>query len=473
MLEDIIAEKAILSGLISYGLEVYDDISDIITLKTFSEDFHQIIWKCAEYCIQQEGKSQLDLPSILSASQGLGLAHIFNRSEECNHLRAIINFPIKKDNVRSLAVKIRKLEIAKLLIGQLDEVKEGLCQITGNEPIYKIIGLAEDKILNFSSLLINSAEDPVRVSNDLTRYINFVSNNQRENIGISTGYPNFDKAIGGGLRKGSVNLVGARIKSGKSMLALNVAKFVSSKLQIPVLLLDTEMSYEDNYPRLLAMLSGVPTTEIENGQFSKNNFKKEKILKAQQYMGNVPLYIKSVIGMPFEEILPIIRKWILKSVGYYEDKDIKPCLIIYDYLKLSSADEVHNNLAEWQKLGFQMASLHNFMAKYQSPCLAFVQLNRENEIASSDRQLWACSNFSILKKKSIEEQGEDGPQYGNRKLVPIVARHGPGLEDGDYINMKLDGYIATLLEGRTRNQIKTNSSSDSGFTVSNLDNVQF
>jgi hypothetical protein len=59
---------------------------------------------------------------------------------------------------------------------------------------------------------------------------------------------------------------------------------------------------------------------------------------------------------------------------------------------------------------------------------------------------------------------DDTDENGNRKLVPIVARHGAGLDDGDYINMNMFGKFAKLVEGQTRNELRTKSTiKDTGF----------
>jgi hypothetical protein len=73
-----------------------------------------------------------------------------------------------------------------------------------------------------------------------------------------------------------------------------------------------------------------------------------------------------------------------------------------------------------------------------------------------------CTSFSIFKSKSPEELAEDGPGAGNRKLVPIVSRHGAGLDDGNYINMRMHGEIAKLEELRTRNEFRTQPVGDTG-----------
>tara|TARA_R110000824_G_scaffold126769_2_gene286403 strand:- start:69 stop:317 length:249 start_codon:yes stop_codon:yes gene_type:complete len=58
--------------------------------------------------------------------------------------------------------------------------------------------------------------------------------------------------------------------------------------------------------------------------------------------------------------------------------------------------------------------------------------------------------------KSDEEVATDGIDNGNRKLVPIVARHGAGLDDGDYVCMKMHGNFGRIEEGETRNEIHGN-----------------
>jgi hypothetical protein len=155
-----------------------------------------------------------------------------------------------------------------------------------------------------------------------------------------------------------------------------------------------------------------------------------------------------------------MRKWIYQYVGFNEDGSTKDCLIIYDYLKLMGSETINNSMQEYQVLGFQITKLHNFCVKYDVPCLSFVQLNRDgitkestDVVSGSDRLIWLCTSFSIFKLKSDEEIAEDRQENGNRKLVPIVSRHGGGLDDGDYISMKMFGSIGKIEEGKTRNEI--------------------
>ena len=121
------------------------------------------------------------------------------------------------------------------------------------------------------------------------------------------------------------------------------------------------------------------------------------------------------------------------------------------------------DMKEYQVLGFMMTALHNFATKYKVPIVAFIQLNRDgiskestDTASGSDRIIWLCSNFTIFKRKSDEEIAEDGPTEGNRKLVPLISRHGGGLDDNDYINCHMQGWCAKITEGRTKLEVVNN-----------------
>jgi hypothetical protein len=238
-------------------------------------------------------------------------------------------------------------------------------------------------------------------------------------------------------------------------------------------MLDTEMSKEDHINRIIANLSTVPINTVSTGKFSKSAIEKEKVSAAAVKLKDIPYSYISIAGKPFEETLSIMRRWIVQKVGFDENGRTNDCLIVYDYLKLMTSDSIGSSLQEFQVLGFQITSLHNFCVQYDCPCLSFVQLNRDgitkestDVVSGSDRLIWLCTSFSIFKDKSDEEIAEDGVENGNRKLVPLVSRHGPGLNDGDYINMSMKGDVSKIDEGVTRNELKKSGNQDSqGFMV--------
>lgn len=804
------AERAVLSGICRYGSEAYFDVCDIIRESTFTIDSNQIIYKCQKHILDADNNASIDLPSIYSAANTLGLAYVFDKKNEAAHLQAIFDFPIDIKNVRKFAGVIGRLEVARLLDNQLTLAKSNLSEISGEEPVAQILGIAEDSIFNFSSL-INDEQKHSRLGEGIEDLVEHLITNPVDQIGISTGYKEFDKAIGGGLRPG-ISMVGARPKClsikhnlytpngsknicdiqigdlvatptgysyvvntlpvsndeiyrvyfrdgdyidctkdhlwqvykrfdkkhkpvvketqelindlklskqkykwdivlpkatefnqqelpvdpyvlglligdgsfrnainfychqddiellehirnrigdfeiktepsvkgskclifrinsfqdtirktglykktaydkfipnnykystiqdrieilrglldtdgcchiekrscrvkyvtvslklaqdikeivhslggltkinighsicegkrfkhysleiripninpfrlkrkadkffhrqlgdlkrtiikiekigtgevkcitienndgmfltdnfipthncGKTTLARNIGMYIASKEQIPVFNLDTEMVKEDHQIRAISMLSEVPINIIETGKFSLDQVSLTKVRKAAKEVSKGNYHFASISGMAFEEQLGLMRRWISKEVGLKLDGTAKPCVVIYDYLKLMTSESIRNNVAEHQAIGFMMTGLHNFGLRYKIPILGFVQLNRDGitkegteSAAQSDRIIWLCQNFSIFKKKSDEEIAVDGPEAGNRKLVPLIARYGEGLSDGDYINFNMKGWLSQISEGKLHSELQNNQNhnplvTDTGF----------
>jgi hypothetical protein len=100
---DAAAERAVLAGVCTYGADGYADVADLVTAKSFSVDSNRSVWACLEYVFKENPKAQVDLPTILSAAQAVGLGGTFDPPAERDHLRAVMNMAVKKENVRSLA----------------------------------------------------------------------------------------------------------------------------------------------------------------------------------------------------------------------------------------------------------------------------------------------------------------------------------------------------------------------------------
>lgn len=478
ILSDPAAERAVLSGICSYGEEVYLDIADIIRETCFTIDSNAVVYKCIRHIYDKNNSLTLDIASIYSAASEIGVSHILNNKEEAQHLKAILDFPVNKDNIKKFAAKIKKLEIARSLHKELENVQDKILDINGSESVSGIVGIAEEAVMGFSNTLNDIDNNPVLIAKDLNEYMDYLASHPIDQVGIPTGFPVYDQSIGGGLRRSTVNVIAARPKTGKTLLVDNMGFHIASKLKIPVLNLDTEMTKEDHLHRILAMVSETEIRDIETGKFTSSEDKRQKIAKAAEELKNAPIYYKSIAGKAFDEQLSIIRRWLIKHVGLNDNGKAKDCVIFYDYLKLMDTQGMSQDLKEYQLLGFMMTQLHNLATQYEIPIVAFVQLNRDgitkestDTASGSDRIIWLCSNFTIFKRKSDEEIAEDGPTNGNRKLVPIISRHGGGLDDNDYINCHMKGWCAKITEGKTKLELTHNKGKQSeGFVLDDQDN---
>ena len=458
--QNLLAEKSILENLCKHGKEALVEIQDLINSNHFSNSNNQVVYKGIVEAIDRYPK--VDFKSILNSVVAIGYKDYEDNLSFKSQLRELCDSNPTFDNLRTEAKKVAKVAIARELQNLMLKSQKELGVVTGNESVDGILGLAQKDILEYSyKMSVNSEEAPQTIGSSVDDYVQFLEDNPNRQVGIKTGFTRYDEYIGGGLRRKSVSLIGARAKTGKSTLGDVIGINVASYDKIPVLMLDTEMNNEDHLNKMLAYFSKVPIKSIESGIFTKNPNDVVKIKKAQNKIKAMPFFYKNVSGKPFEEIVSIMRRWVMKEVGFDDNGRTNDCLIIYDYLKLMTSENITNNIAEFQAMGFLITELHNFAVNYDCPILSFVQLNRDginvedtSAISQSDRLVWLCTNFSIFKPKSAEEIAEDGEEYGNRKLIPLVARHGPGIEDGNYINMIMQGEFSQIVETKTKFEIK-------------------
>jgi len=465
---DRAAERAVLVGMFQYGEDAYLDIADFLDAGSFVDPLNQAVYKCVTHMYEKKDMKKFDQTSLIACAEELGYSTFFEKAADLKHLRSLLSGRTLLENVRTWGAQIRKLQVGRLLRDQLREAAMTLEDIRGTESIEAILGIAENVVFDFSSLLHNDeTSTPTLIGDGLLEYLDALEANPVEIVGISSGMPYYDHSIGGGFRRKTVSLIGARPKTGKSMLAANIGLHVAHNIGIPVLYLDTEMVKEDHWSRMLPNMcmdfgAQVTINELETGQYAKSHFKQAKVREAAEVLAGkgetppCPFHYLNVSGKPFEEIISIMRRWITKEVGYDEEGNRNDCLIIYDYLKMMTGEGLNDSLKEYQVLGFMMTALHNFAVRHDAPVLSFIQLNRDgidrestDVIAGSDRVLWLVTNFTVYKPKTAEEIADTGPQHGNRKLVPISARHGEGLDPGDYINVKFQGKYGRIREGET------------------------
>lgn len=443
------SELAVLCGVAKYGLDAYNDIEDLLTLETFTEQEY----KCVFQVLQDLCRSDIsvNLPSFLSTQSKLHLNDAINQEL----VEKIFNANIALDTVRPLAQQIKRLEITRDLNLALREASSKLHQIKGDETLDYILSLVENPIVEVQSKLDGGEDQTCLLFENIEEFLDLKLENPVDQPGIPTGYDYYDSVIGGGLRPGYTNMIVARPKGGKSTLALHIAMNIASGLkgeEIPVLLLDTEMEKKSQLERAISSYSRASIREIETGKFAA---KEHMIYKKAQELSNIPFYYRRVAGKPFHEILSIMRRWYLQKVGKGN-----PAVVIYDYFKLMDTKDMAD-LAEHQALGYQLMALNDFIGHYELGCLTFTQANRDgissettDIVAQSDRLLWFVASLCLLRKKSTEEITNDGLGNGNRKLIPMDGmRFSSSSESNGFINFMFDYDCLSLEElGFQKNQ---------------------
>jgi len=309
-LSDPIAERGILAGICQYGANAYYDISDIIKENSFTLEINRDIFRCLKYICEQRSVDTIDAATIYSTALTLSRAMSvdLHATNNTRHLNAIISLKIQFASLKTFAIKLRKLEVARLLHTKFGEAQHQIVDITGDESFANILAIAEDTVFDFTALLDSGEAAPSSIGTSLVDYLKYLGDNPVKQLGVSTGMPAYDKSIGGGLRPGTVNVIAARPKTGKTMLATNIGYYIAKQSKIPVLNMDTEMLLTDHQHRLVARTTGIDINIIETGMYAKTPYMKQKVLDAGKHLETVPYYHKSIAGTPFEEQLGIMRR---------------------------------------------------------------------------------------------------------------------------------------------------------------------
>ena len=96
-----------------------------------------------------QNEAEVDLPSILSASEQLNLSETVGTKQELEYIHSLMEFPVKKDNVIYFAAQVKKFEFARKIKSLTSKVSKDIEEINGDESIDEIIGIVENPIMEF------------------------------------------------------------------------------------------------------------------------------------------------------------------------------------------------------------------------------------------------------------------------------------------------------------------------------------
>ena len=184
---DRAAERAVLVGLFQYGEDAYLDIADFMGASSFVDPLNQAVFKCVHNMYENKGMKQFDQTSLLATAHELGYDTFFEKANDLKHIRSLLNGRMLLENVRTWGAQIRKLEVGRLLRDQLRQAACTLEDIRGTESIEAILGIAEEVVFDFSSLLHNSeTSTPQLIGEGLMEYLNGLEANPVEIVGVSS-----------------------------------------------------------------------------------------------------------------------------------------------------------------------------------------------------------------------------------------------------------------------------------------------
>lgn len=245
-----------------------------------------------------------------------------------------------------------------------------------------------------------------------------------ESYGLKSFFPSIDRYFQ--YERGELVLISARMKQGKSWIAL-IEGVHKAKSGVATLIIDTEMNDELYQYRLLSYLSGIPHRRIKQWDLSPDEEK--EVAKAIKEIKALPLYHLYKPDITNEEIYTIVaQKQLECNLGFF----------IFDYIKYS------DKMVDAGQISADMGNRCNYLknniaGELNIPVLAFCQLNRNFDIANSDKLEQICSTSVYFTQKTPEEIQRDGINCGTNKFFIKYNRIGDVFmtdPDIEYIDLK-------------------------------------
>lgn len=400
-------ERAVLAYCFK-SIDNFYDLCSKLSEQDFLTDSHQMLFVIFKE-LASDGVTSFDITMVINKAQNTDVLDMIGGAEYIQSVSNIRvsddNFQIYVDNILDASTKFKTYITLRHYLDVLE--KNAQKGKTSLELINKI----EATMLDMTSKTMLN-DDPVVFGEGFAEYIEERKNCNTGMTGLSTGYPILDRQIDG-LIPGTLMVVAARKKMGKSAFLTNIALYNAYKMNVPVLYIDTELPYSQFNTRGLSIISGVKERDIKHGGYTREQL--SKLMMCQKLISKGKLFHKYMPGYTIDNVVALCKKYKLKeNIG----------LIVFDYIKEPDLSSVEGNRKEYQLLGDITTKLKDLSGILDLPILTAVQLNRQNDIADSDRIARYGDIISMWCLRTDEEKEEGGDRCGQYKLVIKDTRRG-------------------------------------------------
>lgn len=197
---------------------------------------------------------------------------------------------------------------------------------------------------------------------------------------VSTGFTALDEKLNGGLRPGTLNIIGARPGVGKSALATNI---ICNMLKAdcntkPMIIFSLEMGREQVMQRILSSLGNVSISNLERMQVCPDQW-------TQMIMGLTSIVSHKDSAQPRLLLCDKPNLSIDELVSYCSTTARKydglSCIMV-DYVQLMPVDV--RNQTRASAIGEVSRQLKEIARRYDIPVLGLCQLKRESDNSKED-----------------------------------------------------------------------------------------
>ncbi len=406
----IYAEQYVLASLILYN-NSWNDIYYFLNVYNFFFKNHQIIFSIILEFLNLN--INFDIYSICNRIK------IYSNFNFLNYLNYILQKTPNPYNIIYYAQIIHNTYLLrKILLFSSNTINNILNseKLNINEILFSI----EVNIFDIVRDYLKEKNDSCLLSNIFNKY--FLNKNFFKNFYISTGFKDLDNIIKK-INAGDLLIVAGRPSMGKTSFSLNIAKHVSEKYGLPVIIFSMEMSSNQILLKILSCVLDEDQDFINKNVNSEllNNFDKNYL----KVMYSLKIFIDETINLNIMQIYTKC-KFLIKEHGSLG-------LVVIDYLQLMSGiNQTQNRVLEISEIS---RSLKCLAKELNVPIIAISQLNRNLESRINKRPLIS----DLRESGSIEQDADivlfiyrdeiyDSKNILNKNIAEIIVskhRNGP------------------------------------------------
>ena len=400
---NIEAEQAVIGSLLTTN-EIFDDISSIISEKTFYDPLHQKIYSAINNFIY---KGMLANPITLKS-------YFENEKDDLNIPEYLIKITKFATSSRQ-SIEYSKIiydmyvrrELIKISENIIENAKISDLNVSGQSIIEEsektLYDLAEKGSFNSSLIKFDYA---VRQTIEMA---SSAYKNEEGIVGVPTGLRDLDDRLGG-LHKSDLIIIAGRPSMGKTALATNIAFHAAKKIQETgekgsIAFFSLEMSSEQLSTRILAEQSRIKSNDIRRGKISEEQF--EQFIETSKNISELPLYIDETPAISIAALSNRARR--IKRL-YGLD------MIVIDYIQLMKATFALKD-GRVQEISEITQGLKALAKELSVPVLALSQLSRAVEQRDDKKP-----QLSDLRESGSIEQDADVVMFVFRESYYLKAK---------------------------------------------------
>lgn len=291
-------ERNVLGTIIRRN-EYYGSVEDILSEDAFYAVPNKLIYKCVKHLIH--GGKIADINSIIATAKEGKETYMLSEFDiiECAAYNSPNTFLQDVDTIVDYG---KRREAWKTFMMAANNV------LTLTEDANDIMNTAKEKIDELSNIS-NINDGIVDAKAGIEKIKKQVEENLQgvNNATIKTGFMFTDEK--GGLRLGSILVIGAFTSYGKSSIAMNMAINVA-RSGVPVVYYSMEMGTIELWSRVLSKTAGVSANKMMN--FPLKIEERESVNIACEKFSNLPLYIDEKSTTKFSKMMRSVRTLVKK-----------------------------------------------------------------------------------------------------------------------------------------------------------------